>query len=62
MLWIEDILKGNYDGKEVEFSGWVYRHRVASNLVFIILRDPTGILQCTVKKELAEQYEKARNL
>ncbi len=44
--------------------GWVYRHRVQKDVVFILLRDSSGIIQCTLKKgEVSDDtFEKARSL
>ena len=47
---IEDILKGNKTGKNVNLHGWIYRTRSSGNIVFMVIRDATGILQATVKK------------
>jgi len=38
-------------GKTVELKGWVYRHRASSKVAFIVLRDSTGIVQCTAKSD-----------
>lgn len=62
MKQIRDILSSEFEGKEVEIRGWVYRHRVSPNLVFITLRDSTEIVQCVVKNNNVENYEKARDL
>ncbi len=51
---IFDIFKGK-EGKEVTIQGWVYRHRVSGNMVFAIIRDPTGIVQCTIKKDKLDE-------
>ena len=48
---IEDIIGGCCEGKSVDIRGWVYRKRESKEVVFIIIRDATGIIQCTVKKE-----------
>ncbi len=48
-------------GEEVTVRGWVYRHRSTKEVVFIILRDSSGILQCTVKKD-SPFYEQADKL
>jgi asparaginyl-tRNA synthetase len=47
---IEDVLAGNHTGKEVHLRGWIYRTRSSGNIVFMTLRDVTGVLQATVKK------------
>ena len=39
------------EGSCVEIKGWVYRIRKLSNLIFVVLRDSTGILQCVVDKK-----------
>lgn len=36
---------------EVSLRGWVYRERKSNNLIFIVLRDATNIMQCVIKKE-----------
>ncbi len=35
---------------EVEARGWIYRARSSGAIVFLVLRDSTGIIQVTVKK------------
>lgn len=47
---IEEILKGKKTEKEVNLRGWIYRTRSSGNIVFMVLRDVTGIIQATVKK------------
>jgi asparaginyl-tRNA synthetase len=48
---IVDILQGNYDGKTVTVRGWVYRKREGKQTVFLVMRDSTGTIQCTVKTD-----------
>lgn len=48
---IQEILEGKHESKSVAVRGWVYRKRESKNTVFVVLRDSTGIIQCTVKKE-----------
>lgn len=62
MKQIKEILSKEYEGKEVTIRGWVYRHRASSKFVFITLRDSTEIIQCVVKNENADNFEKATNL
>ncbi|HLE96678.1 MAG TPA: asparagine--tRNA ligase [Candidatus Thermoplasmatota archaeon] len=47
---VADVLAGRHDGTEVEVRGWVWRVRSSGKIVFAVLRDSTGVLQCTVKK------------
>jgi asparaginyl-tRNA synthetase len=47
---IEDVLTGDHTGKPVHIRGWIYRTRSSGNIVFMVLRDVSGILQATVKK------------
>ncbi len=39
------------EGKSVKLRGWAYRVRKGKELIFIILRDRTGIIQCAVKSD-----------
>jgi asparaginyl-tRNA synthetase len=48
---IGTILHEKLEGKDVALRGWVHRHRVSGNMAFIVMRDPTGIIQITVKKD-----------
>jgi len=48
---IRQILDGDFDGKQVKVKGWVYRKRTGKKVVFVVLRDATGIVQCTVKRD-----------
>ncbi len=50
MARIAEILDGGMEGRNVEVRGWVHRHRSSGSLVFLILRDATGLLQATVNK------------
>jgi asparaginyl-tRNA synthetase len=47
---IRRIFDGGFVGKQVNVRGWVYRKRTGKDLVFVVLRDATGIIQCTVKR------------
>jgi len=38
-------------GKEVTLRGWVYRKRESGGIIFVIIRDRTGIMQIAVKKD-----------
>jgi asparaginyl-tRNA synthetase len=47
---IEEVLLGKHVEQSVHLRGWIYRTRSSGNIVFMTLRDVTGILQTTVKK------------
>src|SRR5262245_15937001 len=46
---------GKYAGQTVEIAGWLYNLRKSGKIVFPLLRDGTGIMQCVaVKSALPE--------
>ncbi len=49
-------------GEEIVLKGWVQRTRVTSNMIFVILRDRTGIVQVSISTDgvLAEVGKKVR--
>ena len=47
---IGDILEGSFKDQKVAVRGWVYRKREGKELIFLVVRDSTGFIQCTVKK------------
>ncbi len=56
-------LRGADDGREVVLMGWVHGRRDLGNLIFIDLRDRTGITQITFNKEqLPAAHAKASEL
>lgn len=50
---IADLSK-NMNGREVVLAGWVHEIRELGKLKFILLRDPTGIVQVTGKKGVTD--------
>ncbi len=44
---------GSKEGQEVLVKGWVHSRRDHGNLIFIDLRDHTGLIQVTVNKDLS---------
>jgi asparaginyl-tRNA synthetase len=48
-LAIRDILDKEYRGESVSIRGWIYRKRESKKTIFLIVRDASGIIQCTVK-------------
>ncbi len=45
------------DGKDIDVYGWVQESRKIKKLLFLILRDNTGIIQVTVKEENVNNYD-----
>jgi asparaginyl-tRNA synthetase len=50
LVKINEILDGKFTHQNVAVRGWVYRKREGKELVFLVIRDSTGVIQCTVKK------------
>ena len=48
---IRKILDGHFDGKQVDIRGWVYRKRESKDIIFVVVRDATGVIQCTFKRD-----------
>jgi len=44
-VYIEDI--GKHQDQEVEIRGWLYNKRSGGKIRFLLIRDGTGIIQCT---------------
>lgn len=50
-IYIEDIFSGRVtDGATVSLKGWLYHKRSSGKLEFLLVRDGTGTMQCTVYK------------
>ncbi len=56
MSWLEeavrvqDVLAGSLDGKEVLVRGWLQNKRSSGGIIFLFVRDGSGVVQCTVRK------------
>jgi asparaginyl-tRNA synthetase len=50
LVKIREILDGCHENKKVSIKGWVYRKREGKGMIFLVVRDSTGFIQCTVKK------------
>jgi asparaginyl-tRNA synthetase len=48
---IQTVLEGNCEEKKVAIRGWVYRKREGKQTIFLVIRDSTAFIQCTVKNE-----------
>ena len=61
LVHVREVLDGNLEDKNVAIRGWVYRKREGKGVVFLVVRDSTGVIQCTVKNS-SPDWEKARLL
>jgi asparaginyl-tRNA synthetase len=50
LVKIRDALDGCCEDKKIKIRGWIYRKREGKELIFLLVRDSTGFIQCTVKK------------
>ncbi len=52
---------GEFVGKEVDLTGWVYNKRSSGKIRFLLLRDGTGIIQCVFLQNQvpADEFELA---
>ena len=41
---------GRHAGENVTLKGWVYHHRSKGKIVFLVLRDGSGLAQCVIVK------------
>jgi asparaginyl-tRNA synthetase len=48
---IDNIFTGRFKGKKVNIRGWVYRKRESKDTIFLVIRDASGVIQCTVKRK-----------
>ncbi len=61
---VSSILAGKIDGKKVEIIGWLHNKRSSGGIHFLLIRDGTGVIQCTVKKDKVgeENFEMTEKL
>ncbi|HMK83019.1 MAG TPA: asparagine--tRNA ligase [Candidatus Bathyarchaeia archaeon] len=57
---IDEIFSGKYDGKTVKLRGWLHHMRTGGGILFLQLREGTGVIQCTLKKDAVgpEEFER----
>jgi asparaginyl-tRNA synthetase len=63
-MHIGDVLNDGHVDTHVNIRGWVYRLRESGSLIFIIVRDSTGIVQVVVEKGTisADEFELAKKV
>jgi asparaginyl-tRNA synthetase len=61
---IANIFAGKFDGTHLVLRGWLHHIRTGGGILFLQLRDGTGIIQCTLKKDKIDQtqFERLSNL
>lgn len=45
---IADVLNGKHDDEEVDVRGWMYNKRSSGGIQFLMMRDGSGVMQCTL--------------
>lgn len=57
---VADIFAGKMDDAEVSLRGWLHHTRSSGGILFMQVRDGTGVIQCTIKKDQtgANEFEK----
>jgi len=59
--FIKDV--GKHDKEKIVLKGWVYNKRSSGKIWFLILRDGTGVIQCTVlSNEVTEEVFAMRDI
>ena len=61
---ISKILTDGFENQKVKIHGWLHNKRSSGGIHFLLIRDGTGLLQCTMKKDMvnAETFELAGKL
>ena len=60
LVKIREVLDGFHEKETVTIRGWVYRKREGKALIFLLVRDSTGFIQCTVQKDSPASKEAER--
>lgn len=62
MAFVEIRSLGRHEGEEVRLRGWLYGKRSGGKVVFLLVRDGTGICQCVVEAAQPEAFAAASRL
>ena len=50
------------EGQDVSIGGWLYGKRSGGKIVFLLVRDGTGVCQCVAEAGMPEVFEAASGL
>src|SRR3989454_1311531 len=50
VVTVKEILHGALDAKLVRVRGWIQNKRTGGGIIFVLLRDGSGVIQCTLRK------------
>jgi len=62
---VREVLQGTLDSKQVLVRGWLQNKRTGGGIIFLLLRDGSGVIQCTLRKgkvdeKIFEDFQSAR--
>src|SRR5260370_8055503 len=62
---VREVLQGTLDSKPVLVRGWLQNKRTGGGIIFLLLRDGSGVIQCTLRKgkvdeKIFEDFQSAR--
>src|SRR2546428_12053734 len=65
VVTVKEILQGTLDAKQVRVRGWLQNKRTDGGIIFLLLRDGSGVVQCTLRKgkvddKTFEEFQSAR--
>src|SRR3989475_10394936 len=65
VVTVKEILHGALDAKLVRVRGWIQNKRAGGGIIFVLLRDGSGVIQCTLRKgkvdeKTFEEFQSAR--
>ncbi len=52
--YVREIMSGKHVNGEVRIHGWLHNKRSSGGIHFLLIRDGTGIIQCTMKRDKVE--------
>jgi len=61
---VASVLSSGYVGEKVAIRGWLHNKRSSGGIHFLLIRDGTAVIQCTIKKDMVEEekFELAKKL